>query len=164
MISRAKSWRLPLENERTNYLEPEYILWWWADSGEKARAAEPGLTSFCRTGELQPESAGAGCSELQQQPGSPDNCSQGAACSVLQPRAAVARYQWGHHQSINCVSGARGGEGKGGGPNTRTSFWLSPGLWPGTGYWQKFLEVTKYHKLSYNNNGKCRFNNPDEWF
>ena len=48
-----------------------------------------------------------------------------------------------------------GGRG-GGGPNTRTS-WLSPGLWPGTGYWQKLLQVTKYHKLSYNNKGKVNF-------
>ena len=76
---------------------------------------------------------------------------QPAQAAVSLQWAAVQggpRYQWGHHQSINCVS-EPGGE-RGGGPNTRTSSWLSPGL-SRNRILAKVIGRKKYQKLSGNN-------------
>ena len=103
-------------------------LWWWEDRARASGGARPGdlLPSFCRTaGNCSLQSALAAVTGCREEPRQLQPELQ-SACSGLQPRAVGSRYQWGHHQSINCVSGPGGR--RGGGPNTRTSSWLSPGL------------------------------------
>ena len=110
-------------------IHPLLTLMMGRQGGGPGPVAGPGrVTSFPPSAELgncSLQSALAAVSGCREEPRQLQPELQ-SACSGLQPRAVGSRYQWGHHQSINCVSGPGGR--RGGGPNTRTSSWLSPGL------------------------------------